>query len=351
MTIVQPPVDETVSSSTVSSSSAIRATPPPGSVFRFAGLSHAPRPVRPADALTDYGIAYFHQLLSQYQTFPLADSDPAACLHDNPQATEAIKTLIAKADTVILTWEDIDRLETALMRVLPEAALRSSAWSLRARYCEVAGAQLSDLYLKSKPMGWDDAAVSVELLRADVEMLLSEMQKYRMFLPARDRVRDQISRTAARWTLGTTLAGAAVWVGAHFVPIPHTISPALTMMLAMLAGSIGGFVSMQSRLQAANTRSLPLLDRIELETEQFSLYLSPISGAIFAAILYFLFMGHYLQGTLFPEVSEESLKLPVNFGGLIVWSFLAGFAERLVPDVLSRLVARSGATAEKTSAK
>lgn len=319
-------------------------------------LSHPPRagrPPRPLDPLPDYGIAYFHQLLSQYQMFPRADDAPIACLHPNPQAISALDKLMAKAATAVLTWEDVDRLETAMLRVLPDATLRNQAWSLRARYFEAAGPALTEMYQKAKPSDWCDATVAVELLRADLECVLSEYQKYRTFLPARDRVRDRISRRTAYWTLGGTLLGALLWVAAQMAGhhVPTAANQALTMMLTMLAGAVGGFVSVQSRLQSSRSHSLPLLDRIELETEQFSIYLAPVSGAIFAAVLYFLFMGHYLQGSLFPDVSLTGIASPLNFGGLVVWSFLAGFAERLVPDVLTRLVSRSGATEDKTPPK
>ena len=324
---------------------------PPHKHFRYSFLGRSPHHPRAMDPLPSYGVAYFHQLLSQYETFPTSGDDPAACLHPNPRAEAVIDALTRKAGHEALTWADMDRLEVALLHVLPEAILRNMAWSLRARYFEVAGPALAALYKQSKPAAWDDATVPVEALRADLECLHDEMLKYRTFLPARDRVRDQISRNTAGWTLGTTLLGALFYVVTRFIHVPHAAAPPLTMMLTMLSGGIGGFVSMQGRLQKASPQSLPLLDRIELETEQFSLYLSPVSGSIFAAVLYFLFMGHYLEGTLFPHVDEASLALPMNFGGLIVWSFLAGFAERLVPDVLTRLVARSGATADKTTPK
>lgn len=340
MATPRPAADETVFP-------AVRPAPPLGSVFRFAGFPHSARSPRPLDPLADYGIAYFYQLLSQYQTFPVADAEPAACLHFNPQAEAALSDLTARAESAVLTWADVDRLETALLRVLPETVLRSQAWSLRARYCEVSGPAMAALYQKSKPAAWDDATAPTEELRADMEVLLSELQKYRTFLPARDRVRDKISRTAAGWSLGIALTAALAFVVTQFLPIPHAAAPVVTLIMVMMSGTVGGFVSMQSRLQAASSQSLPLLDRIELETEQFSLYLSPVSGAIFAAVLYFLFLGNFLQGSLFPVVDENALTTPANFGGLMVWSFIAGFAERLVPDVLSRLVTRSGATGDK----
>jgi hypothetical protein len=81
-----------------------------------------------------------------------------------------------------------------------------------------------------------------------------------------------------------------------------------------------------------------------------------VSGAIFAAILYMLFTGTFLTGNVFPEIATPAEKLKdalpfgafatstgpatgIDFSKLLVWSFIAGFAERLVPDALSRIVA------------
>jgi hypothetical protein len=62
---------------------------------------------------------------------------------------------------------------------------------------------------------------------------------------------------------------------------------------------------------------------------------SPILGAVFAIILYFFFAGGLVTGSLFPE-----FKLPldgINVAKLVIWSFIAGFAERFVPDRLDQL--------------
>lgn len=63
-------------------------------------------------------------------------------------------------------------------------------------------------------------------------------------------------------------------------------------------------------------------------------------GGIFAVILGFAFMGNMISGTLFPNpiVFTRVIYVPPAFGKLIVWSFIAGFSERFVPDLLSGFI-------------
>ena len=167
------------------------------------------------------------------------------------------------------------------------------------------------------------------------------------------------------------------------------------------AGIVGGCVSMLQRIQSAPSEGDALFNLAALTTGWRGLSLSPLYGGIFASLLFVLFAAGVLQGSVFPKIqtlerpdavqpqpdpggksitpqltaasetpanqtpaaltsnpvpSDEDQILKVKdflkktgprdgvaFALLMIWSFIAGFAERLVPDTLNRLVAKNEA--------
>ncbi|HUS11057.1 MAG TPA: hypothetical protein VMZ30_11375, partial [Pyrinomonadaceae bacterium] len=115
-------------------------------------------------------------------------------------------------------------------------------------------------------------------------------------------------------------------------------------------GLIGGFVSIQQRIKNVNEEELELLSR-----SWFQILLIPVYGGIFALVLYLAFLGGIVEGALFPRFSVPAFTTPyptaedvkmflistypstgTDVAKLIFWSFLAGFSERLVPQIISR---------------
>jgi hypothetical protein len=115
------------------------------------------------------------------------------------------------------------------------------------------------------------------------------------------------------------------------------------------AGLIGGFVSIQQRLPKIGLDELR-----ELSGSWLSAVLIPINGGIFAIVLHLMFLGEILQGSLFPRyhhppiVTDSVLAsfqhwlmdtIPIDgqsLAKLFFWSFVAGFSERLVPQIIRK---------------
>jgi hypothetical protein len=114
-------------------------------------------------------------------------------------------------------------------------------------------------------------------------------------------------------------------------------------------GLVGGFVSIQQRLKNVSDEELDLLSR-----SWFQILLIPVYGGIFALVLYLAFLSGIVEGTLFPRLSVPAFGSPptsadmknlftstypttgVDLAKLIFWSFVAGFSERLVPQIISK---------------
>ncbi len=161
-----------------------------------------------------------------------------------------------------------------------------------------------------------------------------------------------------RWTFGATLVLIAIVIALIYATRVDGETPFYP--LAVLAGALGAFLSSLIRLYSDEQypkllagSALRSLKRWDLTV--YSL-VPPVVGMLAAAVLFVIFAAGMLEGgALFPvfkcQISGAECAtfhdFMFNFGPseatgyarTIVWCFLAGFAERLVPDKLRGLVA------------
>jgi hypothetical protein len=146
---------------------------------------------------------------------------------------------------------------------------------------------------------------------------------------------------------------------------PTAKEPSIFLIVA-LAGSLGAFVSALTRLY--HFQDLPTALVAEDLKGLHSIYLAiysfvpPFVGAISAAVLYMVFAGGLFDGALFPHFVcklDQGCRSFANFisywgpddapdyAKALVLGFVAGFAERFVPDTLSALAKSANETHPK----
>jgi len=123
-------------------------------------------------------------------------------------------------------------------------------------------------------------------------------------------------------------------------------SPPPMVAVVVGLGALGGFVGLQRRL-----KGLPVEDLQLLATSWLYALLSPLVGGVLALVLYALFMSGLLAGELFPKLCPETSKdveyayskllrcapeTVTAYAKLFFWSFVAGFSERFVVDIIGQ---------------
>ena len=77
---------------------------------------------------------------------------------------------------------------------------------------------------------------------------------------------------------------------------------AITIFVVVITGAMGGFVSALQRIQTPSTDGDSLYNLSLLFHGSNTVFIAPISGAIFAILLYLLFTSGTLVGTFFPSI-------------------------------------------------
>jgi hypothetical protein len=115
-----------------------------------------------------------------------------------------------------------------------------------------------------------------------------------------------------------------------------------TLIGAYTAIAFGALGAIFSRITSFQGRFASLdYDEVASSFVGRSLNLRQAIGAIGALVVYFAIFGELLGGNLFPKVSkllenDNHFWISGELAKLIVWSFLSGFSERMVPEFLAR---------------
>ncbi len=235
----------------------------------------------------------------------------------------------------LLDWGEIATLEDKILAREDDVAVRRRAWQIRTRYARLAGPDRLQAYLASAPPDEKDPNVDVEALRADLRRVLAATHFTYNLALVRENSRRRVLKKLLYWSLGLCLPFLAVaaWLTGFW-----DLTLAAVMCLVIFFGCLGAYVSIQRRLQSTDDGGDPVIGILAIHEFSSTLHFPLIAGGVFAVVLYFLLAARLVEGTIFPDLTSPVPGNMVGWAKLFAWSFIAGFAERLVPDTLDRLV-------------
>ena len=284
-------------------------------------------------AVPPYALLFFDHLYSEYLALQQFITEA--------EVRELFEGLREKRLKYQLTWSDIYTFDLTLVRFRPLENLIRKAYDARAKYRSIAGQKEYDEYVASKPPNLPEILVDPKAdppqpeeiieraLRADLEYLLSKVYLYYAILPVRERLRDWLTNRAVVITLVAVLIiGLLIFSNLFLnlivaikgtpekgffgavVPALNEMSVVLvTVLTVALAGIVGGCVSMLQRIQSAPSEGDALFNLAALNNGWKGIFLSPLYGGIFAALLFVLFAAGLLEGSAFPRISTPRRQI------------------------------------------
>jgi len=309
-------------------------------------------------------------LIAEFSTIPKTSDEPMATL-----GASIVSKYEQNPDQ--LTRSDLFRLDSIILSILPPEKLAQRVQLLRSAYAEMAGPALASAYRPPNLEGVEDGDKLKKLLQADAQELQRFIHFSQLFTPDRERLREDMFVRSGWYMVGATV----IWLLSSVVSVWFDLQFLAVLITVIYAGVIGGFVSSQRRVQMIPSDGDPLRSYYALENGRSFIALAPGFGAVFAVVLMFLFISKVIEGPIFPKYptdnppqTEVAAKtgstqtgqtgtelerfqfpqfLPVDptaYALLFLWSFIAGFAERFVPDALDRLITRSQGEAKPAPA-
>lgn len=292
---------------------------------------------------------YVGLIASEYQAL-----DPQAIQPENKKFYEALGGDLAdwtlSKKVRMLDWTQLCMLEIRLVHLLSVDAVRMRLPLARERLREVAGQK--DYSAAATIVPPDEDLVG-EALRERLKQLVGEFHFRCRIWSQREK-----SRAGLIWLtffllvlVGAPLGYVLSRASAGAVPPKEFgLFPAVLIM-----GAMGGFGSSYLRMQKMDLRAGNFSSLLELRWGGLLTVIAPFFGAVFAGLLLLLFACNFVQGDAFPKVvpdgdnfTELFIKMypssPFERVKLLVWSFVAGFAERLVPNALNRLISDADRT-------
>jgi hypothetical protein len=248
------------------------------------------------------------------------------------EAYDRVKDLLEKAPR---NWTHAYAIEQLLVHLFDDDTLASEL-QVRVREAkDTLKPALADYYAAEAAK----TPLSAEERRAVLSRLVNDLQwRYTVDEVKRGYTKEITLATGQLFILSLVVFAGSVLLTLAF---PQLKQFDLRLVVpALLAGCWGAAFSMLSslrdRLEASD------LDALKVLRARWVLGSRVLIGAGAASVLYFFFVSGLVTGAAFPNLKATTAPTAWldMFALLVVWCFVAGFSERLIPGLLARTEAK-----------
>lgn len=141
---------------------------------------------------------------------------------------------------------------------------------------------------------------------------------------------------------------ASAWLLEHQtnLPLQKVLYGIGVLALAGAAGACGAYLSVLLRILDVSGTGRMTRNLFQFQNSRTITHVSPIVGVIYGVLISWVFASGFISGVLFPKVDDNHVWYyvvfeEIEFAKWLVWAFIAGFSERLMPDMLDKLISQS----------
>ncbi|MFM7594366.1 MAG: hypothetical protein ACKO85_21445 [Isosphaeraceae bacterium] len=251
------------------------------------------------------------------------------------------------------TVRDLLLLEKCLIRFLPPVELSLKSLLIEAHYRNIVGQKIFDDVKKTFTSDKLDTPAGIVDRRSELCFMLDHIQDIYTNAPVRDGARSSLLRFSL-FTVISVYGGIFLLLLLLNLLLHYTNNQMIPLaaMVVPFMGSLGAFISVTQRAQTLSNDGDSVQNAMKLNCGLFAITFGIIISGLFAVIINLFFLAGYIQGEMFPY---DKTNVPDGLAGafvfllnlqnlsgimiakILIWSVVAGFSERLIPDNLSRL--------------